>query len=339
MRITHLVCTDAFAGTEQYIAYTSRQQAADGHAVTVLGASGPEMIAAIGRTDVAWRPATTIWAAQRALLATPSDIVHVHLTAAEIAAVSTKPIHRRPIVATIHLAVPRGGGRRRRCLYRQLPRFIDAQVAISHFVAERSGTDCEVIPNGVPWDLPERPRQPVVLMAQRLEPEKETATALHAWARSGLAATGWRLEIAGEGSERQSLFALASDLGISDSVTFVGYVGDAKERMTEASIFLATTPEDGLGLSVIEAMAAGTPVVAAAGGGHLETVGRAGVDSLYTPGSTEACARVLRRLATDPEERQRHGDQLRQQWTTSFTLPGHTERLERVYRRVLSAEN
>ncbi len=338
VRIVHLVCTDAFAGTEQYIAYTSRQQAADGHAVTVLGGSGPEMTAAIGRTDVAWRPATTIWAAQRALLRSRADVIHVHLTAAEIAAVSTKPIHRRPIVSTIHLAVPRGGGRRRRHLYRLLPRFIDAQVAISHFVADRSGADCEVIPNGVPWDLGEHSRSPIVLMAQRLEPEKDTATALRAWAESGLGGDGWRLEIAGDGSQRPALAALTVELGISGSVAFLGFVDDVKARMAGAGMFLATTPEDGLGLSVIEAMAAATPVVAAAGGGHLETVGRSGRDGLFEPGSAQDCARTLRRFAMDDDTRRAYGDRLRGVWAGSFTLPRHTAQLEAVYRRVLAGK-
>ena len=72
MRITHLVCTDAFAGVEQYIAYISRQQAADGHAVTVLGASGPRDERGDRRDRRAWRtgghrPGRTASAAEDAL--------------------------------------------------------------------------------------------------------------------------------------------------------------------------------------------------------------------------------------------------------------------------------
>jgi glycosyltransferase involved in cell wall biosynthesis len=338
MRLTHVVCTDAFAGVEQYIAYVSRQQRADGHAVTVLGGSEPEMRSAIGDVDVAWGPARSVFAAQRALLRTDADVIHVHMTAAEIAAVSTKPLHRKPIVATLHFAQPRGGDRRRARWYRSIERFLDAQVAISEFVASRADVACDVIPNGIPWELPTGHRGPVVLVAQRLEEEKDTTVALDAWARADLAARGWRLDVAGQGSQLEALIAHADELGISESVAFLGFVPDVKERMTRASVFLATAPEEPFGLSVVEAMAAGTPVVATAGGAHVETIGVSARQWLFEPGSAEACADALLGLAEDRAERDRYGRVLHERWSTTYSIEHHCAELEAVYRRVLKPD-
>lgn len=336
MRIAHLVCTEAFAGVERYVADVGVAQADAGHEVTVLGGSGPEMQRAMDAAPVRWEPASSIWSAQRALVRVDADLLHVHMTAAEIAAVSTKPIHRLPIVSTLHFAHARGNGRRRAVLYRGMRRCLDAQVAISAFVARESGEECEVILNGVPWDLPERPRHRVVLVAQRLEAEKDTALALRAWAMSGLGSGGWRLEIAGRGSQRDSLAALATELGVAGSVTLLGFVTDAKERMASCSIFLATAVAESFGLSVVEAMAAGTAVVLSDSGAHMETAGAVGDDGLFATGSASACARRLTRLAEDVEFRARYGLALRRKWETDFQISEHCARLERVYERVVA---
>lgn len=335
MRIAHLVCTDAFAGVERYVSYVSIEQASEGHEVTVLGGSGAEMRAAIGARGVHWEPASSIWAAQRALVRVDADLLHVHMTAAEITAVSTKPIHRLPIVSTLHFAHPRGNGRRRAVLYRQMRRHLDAQIAISAFVARGSGEECEVILNGVPCAVAERPREKVVFVAQRLEAEKDTSLAVRAWAMSGLGSRGWRLEIAGDGSQRDLLFSLARDMGVAESVSFPGFVTDARERMASCSIFLATAAAESFGLSVVEAMAAGTAVVLSESGAHVETAGAVSSDGLFAPGSAGACAQRLTRLVDDEELRARYGRELRRRWETDFQISEHCRRLERVYRRVL----
>ena len=97
--------------------------------------------------------------------------------------------------------------------------------------------------------------------------------AIEGFVASGLADEGWTLDIAGEGSQRTHLERLAADRGAGAAVRFLGFRMDVDELMAAAGIFLAPRPTEALGLSVLEAMAAGLPVVAAAAGGHLETVG------------------------------------------------------------------
>ena len=61
---------------------------------------------------------------------------------------------------------------------------------------------------------------------------------------------------------------LADALGVADSVDFVGQVADTDRLLGESSVVLAPAPEEPFGLSVVEAMAHGVPVVAADGGAH-----------------------------------------------------------------------
>ena len=102
-------------------------------------------------------------------------------------------------------------------------------------------------------------------------PEKRTDVAIRAFAASGLADDGWRLKVAGHGSLLVELERLTEELGISARVDFLGPRRDVAELMSRSAILLAPCPIEGLGLVVLEAMAAQLPVVASAGG-HLETL-------------------------------------------------------------------
>jgi glycosyltransferase involved in cell wall biosynthesis len=218
--------------------------------------------------------------------------------------------------------------------YSLLPGCFRAQIAISEFVASTCGSSVEVIPNGV-IDVPAAGlrRERVVLVAQRFEAEKRTDIALTAWARSSLAQDGWRLEIAGRGREGPMLEARAVELGIASSVRFLGFVDDLRARMAVASIFLAPTPSDGFGLSVVEAMASGLPVVAARGGGHREVL--SGFESqLFVPGDVEGCAAALERLADSDGCWQEAASRGRHRYEARYTIERHVDHLVELYERV-----
>ena len=98
---------------------------------------------------------------------------------------------------------------------------------------------------------------------------------------------------------------LAHELGVTDSIDFVGQIADTDRLLGESSVVLATPPAEPFGLSVVEAMAHGVPVVAAAGGAHVETMGDAGM--LFPPGDARAAARCAGQLAADPDLRRKVG--------------------------------
>jgi len=244
---------------------------------------------------------------------------------------------RRPLVTTRHFAAPRGRDTASRQIWGVLPHFMAEEIAISQFVADHAGTPCVVIPNGIPA----RPsfaveRRPVVLVAQRLDAEKDTATALLGWARSGLADEGWTLDVAGRGGEADYLADLASDLGVAASVRFLGHVDDLDRRMAEASMLVASAPAEPFGLSVVEAMASRLPVVVAAGGAHSELVEPVAGELLFTPRQANQLADRLVALAADAAHRAELGERLHARFEAEYTVERHVDRLEELYVRVVS---
>jgi glycosyltransferase involved in cell wall biosynthesis len=119
------------------------------------------------------------------------------------------------------------------------------QIAISGFVASVVEGPSTVVPFG----LADRPAAALadrtVVVIQRLEAEKDTSTAVRAWARSGLGNEGWQLVIAGDGAERPALEALAAQLGQASSVRFLGHVHGVDALRSAASAQLTTGPRRG----------------------------------------------------------------------------------------------
>ncbi len=330
--VVHVVCTEAFAGVERYVSTLARWQDERGTRVLVLGGDPTRMPSELAGTGVGWRPAATWRQAARQLVSSRPAVVHAHMTAAELAAVLTA---RAPVVATRHFAERRGSSLPARTVGRYLTGRIAAQIAISSFVAERVEGPSVVAHPGVPVVPESAPaRRPVVLIAQRLEPEKRTDLGLRVWAASGLGARGWQLQIAGTGSLRPELETMARRLGVGDSVRFLGARADVDALLSTAGILFAPRGDEPYGLSVVEAMAHGVPVVAGAGGGHAETVGSVPEAVLVPTDDPTTAGRMLAALADDPARRARYGAALRTAQRERFALAGHAAAVEAVYAQV-----
>jgi glycosyltransferase involved in cell wall biosynthesis len=216
-------------------------------------------------------------------------------------------------------------------------RRIDAEVSISAAVAASVDRPSTVVHTGVdPRPLGDgRPRDRTVLIAQRLEPEKHTHVGIRAFAASGLAADGWTLEVAGDGSERDAVHALARELGLEPVVRFSGFRSDLPAVMDRAGMLVAPCPVEGLGLTVLEAMAGGLPVVAAAAGGHVELLEGLDERTLFTADDADDAARRLRALADDEPGRADLGAAERVRQQQAFSTRAQADGTEAVYREVL----
>jgi len=215
---------------------------------------------------------------------------------------------------------------------------VDRQIAISAFTADAIEGPSTVVLAGVDAQ-PDAPRAADrcrrVVLVQRLEAEKRTDLGLEAFARSGLASSGWRLDVVGEGAQRTDLESHALRLRLGDTVRFTGRSDDIPDVMRRAAIMLAPTPGEHFGLSVIEAMAAGLPVVADRSGGHLETLGPTPGAVLFQSGDPDDAARALRDLAADPAARDAYGAAEQKRQRAVFTLENQVMHTDAVYRTVL----
>lgn len=125
-----------------------------------------------------------------------------------------------------------------------------------------------VIPNGVEADkyhLPDVDRDPTSLITVgRLTKRKGQDKILNAFKKVQEQVPAAHLHILGKGPLREELVEISEELDISDVVTFHGYVNNERkvELMNEAGLFVFASRQEGYGLVVLEAMAAGLPVVA-----------------------------------------------------------------------------
>ncbi len=347
-RIAHAVVSSGFAGVERFVTTLALAQAGAGHEVTVCGGPADAMSLALG-SAVGYLPARWVMGVAHALRADElggADILNVHMTATEVAAVLAQLSRRgarhpgAPIVATRHFALVRadGSGRLGPAVARLVVPRIAAQIAVSHTVAAAIDGSSAVVHPGVPGE--DRPSDPgtrarIVLVVQRLELEKHTADAIDIFARSGLARSGWALHVVGVGAQAAALRHQAASSGAAAAIRFLGFRADVPELMGQAGILLAPNPAEHLGLSVVEAMAAGLPVVAAGAAGHLETVGLVPSATLYPPGDLDAAGAVLAELAADPAARAAYAEAARAVQREHFTLERQVEQTDAVYRRVL----
>ncbi|MEV7618640.1 glycosyltransferase family 4 protein [Microbacterium sp. NPDC089321] len=333
-----MTVSDRFAGVEQFVRRLAAIQAADGHEVFVAGGDARRMTAPLREAGVSFTPARSLREALTAIRSADVDVVNSHMTAADTAAVVARLVTRRgpALVSTRHFALRRGS-RGPSIAYRAVERLLDAEISISRAVAESIGVPSTIVHPGVdPVEVGESDRERTVLMAQRLQPEKDTAVGVRAFAASGLAAAGWRLEIAGTGPQEESLRALADDLGLGDAVAFRGFRDDLPELMRSAGMLLATSPFEHFGLTVLEAMASGLPVVASDAGGHSEMLRPLADAALYPPGDPVDAAALLSALSADAPRRARLGEAQRRRQLEAFTLRAQADATESVYRGAIA---
>lgn len=314
---------------------SARALAERGHRVTVIGGHAVTMPAQLG--GIPWFPATSTLGVTKALWRHgPADIVHVHMTAAESAAVLALPRTGGRLVTTRHFAQRRGKTRGGQLAAAVIERIPHTEIAISKYVEGRTGVRSVVVYHGVPDQAQVDATGRRVVVIQRLEGEKSTDVAIRAWARSRLGEEGWELAIAGDGAERERLEALARSEGVACSVRFLGHVDDVVELRAASALQIATPSTEHFGLSVLEAMSAGLPVLAADGGAHRELLGD-GYEGLFRPGEVEHASLLLRQLATDRELRRALGTRLMHRQREVFSLSAHGEALEDVYSRAIGA--
>ena len=205
--------------------------------------------------------------------------------------------------------------------------------AVSDYVRDRAmaelglkATRVTTIYNGIdvrrfrPGDVPETDREPfTVITVANLIPAKGIDYLLRAVAR--LRTVSVRLTVVGDGKDRARLETLADDLGISDRTEFLGMRDDVDELLRRSDIFVHPALwDEAFGLTIVEAMASGCPVIASRVGGIPELV-EDGVSGLLVPPADEdALQSAIARVINEPSLRRRLSARGRERVVERFGL-------------------
>jgi glycosyltransferase involved in cell wall biosynthesis len=171
---------------------------------------------------------------------------------------------------------------------------------------------------------------PVVGNVAALTGHKDHATLVEAMSLLRSRAPETRLVIAGEGELRPSLEALVRERGLGDRVVFAGFRRDLDRILPAFSVFCLSSHLEGLGTSVLDAMAFALPVVATAAGGIPEAVEDGVTGRLVAPRDPVALADALAEVLGNEERRRALGAAGRQRFLERFTTDRMVEETVRV---------
>ena len=181
-----------------------------------------------------------------------------------------------------------------------------------------------------PAALQERPN--MVLFLGKLEQRKGVFDLLDAVAAARSTVPDVRLVCAGDG-DRAAVARYAGRLGIGDAVKFTGWVGPSGKRalLDAAAVFALPSYSESMPVSLVEAMAAGVPVIATGVGGIPEAVTDGVTGFLLAPGDTATLTRLLRKVLLDRALASRVGAAARETARLRFAPDRAMARLEAVY--------
>jgi glycosyltransferase involved in cell wall biosynthesis len=287
--------------------------------------------------------------------AAPS-IFHVHLSwplscrqAVTVARLTGVPV----VVATSHLHSDLDGVRLAWLKQRLQSACLTKYLAVSDEVKHRLSDDLGVAPskicvvrNGIRLNAHSSPpnpalraslsggtERPIVFTPARLHSQKGHVDLLEAAALVPDAI----FVLAGDGPERPALEAQARSLGIEGRVRFLGHRTDIPQLLAVSDLFVLPSLYEGLPLSVLEAMAAGKPVIATQIGGTSEAVTNGETGVLVMPRDSNALAAAIQRMLTDHDLASRLAqsalDRVRQEFSSDVMV----RNVSRIYQELLAS--
>ncbi len=144
-----------------------------------------------------------------------------------------------------------------------------------------------------------------------------------------------RLLLVGDGDLRGDLEAQARSLGLSETVTFAGHRTDVPKALAVFDVFVLPSLWEGMPNVVLEAMAAGLPVVATAVGGTPEVVVDGVTGFLVPPRDPDALAEAITRLLRDPDLRRKMGQAGQKRIEQHFSIEETVRQTEALYEALL----
>lgn len=316
MRVLHVIQELRVGGAERAVVSLARGARAAGHAVALAAAPGPvadelggERFSLPILRRRPWLLPLAGLALRRALRAWRPDVVHCHNPGMAVVTALATLRRRPPALVSVH-GVPEedwpAAGRALRLA--GLPA-VACGPGVAAAMEEAGYPPVGTIPNAVgpppepadrsalehEWDL--APGQPLLVSVGRLVAQKNHALAVRALAN----VPGAALVLVGEGPLAAEMRREAEAVGVADRLVLAGLRPDARAVVGAADAVVLPSVWEGLPLVALEALAAGTPIVATAVRGLRELL-TDGVDALLVPpGDADALASALRRVLEDGE--------------------------------------
>jgi len=210
--------------------------------------------------------------------------------------------------------------------------------------------DSPLIPNGIPVDTFRNPSidrerwrdkegftltDVLFACVAGLRPQKNPALLLEAFRRGPASDSRAHLLFAGRGVLKPEIERQIGILGLQARVHLLGLRSDIPELLNAADVFVLSSDYEGNPLAVLEAMAAGKPVISTAVGGVPELV-ESGCGLLVPPGDAQALSKATRHLLENPEARKSMGEASARRAVERFDLRVMTEAYEALYRELIS---
>ena len=368
MKILHLTNHLNTGGITTYIRTLAGEQVKAGHEVFVWGARGilSEDLKNLGVKNIENVPrckselSPRLWAALPKLIHVLKihsiDIAHTHTRVTQVLAAVATFFVQVPYISTAHMFYKRRLGRR------IFPCWGKEVIAISRTMrnglmtifGEENLPPVAVVLNGIDvgklWgkiELIDRDtirkshgygeENLVVLSLSRLIPVKGIHVLIEAFAIAHKQVPGMRLLIAGTGDDEyvQKLKNRVSELGLQEVICFLGNETAIEKPLKAADIFVAPYlwPE-AFGLSILEAMVAGLPLVGSNSGGIEELLAQGTRGLLFEKENASDLARCLLNYAQDPELRSKMG-RMASRGAADYSARNMYEGVQKVYEKVV----
>jgi glycosyltransferase involved in cell wall biosynthesis len=377
VRLLHITGGSRFGGVAKIILGIGRVVQADGWQVDILTTDSVFQHAVrdhglgLVNMDVIRREIRPVWdlgglvRLHNFLRREPYDIVHTHTSKAGFVGRLAARLAGVPVIVhTAHgFAFHEGSPVSSRLFYsaleRMASRWCDRIVSVSEFhrrwaieLGMCTPRRIVAIPNGIASvrrnaevELGELRRQLgvergdlLILSVARLAPDKGLEYLIEAAAI--LQRTGRRIQvaIAGEGPTRDRLEQMAGNLGVRDRVVFLGFREDVGDLLAACDLVVLPSLREGLSMALLEAMAAGKPVIATSIGSQREMASHADIAWLVRPADTLALTEAILRLAEDRALRARLGSCARAVYENHYTENRMLRSYRQLYLDLLSAK-
>ena len=356
MRILQVCSVTTFGGGERHLADLSHSLSDRGHEVYAASVPGSplwnelsflnkECIFALSRRNYL----KNLTGLARFVRAHDIEIVHAHAARDyHLAALAVRLASRGRLVLTRHALFPLRG------INKPLLRNAGRVIAVSQAVAEslrQNGviepSKVTVVHNGIDTNRfnqsGARGDDSHILVGTigHLAPIKGQDIFVRAAALISKRRQGIHFVIIGEDKSpqmeyRRSLESLIVELGLSGIVTIEGWRDDIPALLSSLTLFVSAARSEPFGLAIVEAMAAGLPIVASSSEGALEIIEDEHSGRLVPVAHPESMATAINDLIDDPLERSRLGGNAQVAARQRYSLERMASDTERVYREVLA---